>query len=114
MEHSEANSANSSARRRWQTWGWGEALLAAALAWLAVPQQAVAATYDVQIEDFEFIPHDLVIAPGDTVVWHANAADHTVTADDLSFDSSPPPDVVTIPSGTTFSHTFPAAGVNHY
>jgi len=114
MEHSEANPANSSARGRWQTWGWGEALLAAALAWLSVPQQAAAATYDVQIEDFEFIPHDLVIAPGDTVVWHANAADHTVTADDLSFDSSPPPAVVTIPSGTTFTHTFAATGLNHY
>jgi hypothetical protein len=48
------------------------------------------------------------------VVWHANTPDHTVTADDLSFDSSPPPDIVTIPSGSTFSHTFSEIGVNHY
>lgn len=73
-----------------------------------------AETHHVQIEDFEFIPARLVIAPGDTVVWHANATDHTVTADDLSFDSSPLPDVVTIPVGQTFSHTFAALGTNHY
>src|SRR4051812_20582282 len=92
----------------------GLALLLISVACYVPRSTGMTATYDVQIEDYEFIPHDLVIAPGDTVVWHANAADHTVTADDLSFDSSPPPDVVTIPSGTTFSHTFPAAGVNHY
>lgn len=73
-----------------------------------------AETHHVQIEDFEFIPARLVIAPGDTVVWHANATDHTVTADDLSFDSSPLPDIVTIPVGQTFSHTFTALGTNHY
>lgn len=73
-----------------------------------------AETHHVQVEDFEFIPASLVIAPGDTVVWHANAADHTVTADNLSFDSSPLPEIVTLPNGATFSHTFSEIGVNHY
>jgi plastocyanin len=89
-------------------------LLALALVVLLQQQRGSAATHDIQIEDFEFIPKKLVIAPGDTVIWHANAQDHTVTADDLSFDSSPPPDVVTIPPGSTFSHTFANIGVNHY
>jgi len=75
---------------------------------------AVAETHHVQIEDFEFIPPSLVVARGDTVVWHANAPDHTVTADDLTFDSSPPPDIVTIPSGSTFSNSFNELGVKHY
>jgi len=84
------------------------------LAVLIAASTVRAETHHVQVEDFEFIPANLVIAPGDTVVWHANAPDHTVTADDLSFDSSPPPEVVTIPSGSTFSHTFTGTGVNHY
>jgi len=82
--------------------------------WTLASTHASAETHHVQVEDFEFIPANLVIAPGDTVVWHANAPDHTVTADDLSFDSSPPPEVVTIPVGQTFSHTFATLGVNHY
>jgi plastocyanin len=90
------------------------ALLWLVLIALLLRNEALAETHHVQVEDFEFIPANLVIAPGDTVVWHANAPDHTVTADDLSFDSSPLPDVVTIPTGTTFSHTFSAAGRKHY
>ncbi len=77
-------------------------------------QHASAATHHVDVIDFEFVPSTLVIAPGDTVTWHASAPDHTVTADDSSFDSSPLPDIVTLPSGTTFSHTFTAVGVNPY
>lgn len=73
-----------------------------------------AATHQVSVVDFEFVPANLVIAPGDTVIWSAEAADHTVTADDLSFDSSPPPANTTIPVGSTFSHTFTTVGVNFY
>ncbi len=91
-------------------WWWLTTMLATAL----LTAHGVSATYDVQIEDFEFIPHTLVVAPGDTVVWHAGAPDHTVTADDVSFDSSPPPDVTTLSQGSTYSHTFSGAGVNHY
>lgn len=90
------------------------ALVFCALAALSLPFEARAETHHVQVDDFEFIPANLVIAPGDTVVWHVNAPDHTVTADDLSFDSSPLPDVVTLPVGTTFSHTFNEAGKKHY
>ncbi len=88
-------------------------MLAAGVAAL-LPVWSQAATHEVQIVDFEFLPSNLVIAPGDTVIWYAAAADHTVTADDGSFDSSPPPEVVTIPVGTTFSHTFTRVGVNRY
>ena len=77
----------------------GSGLFALGLLVPLFQNQASAAIHDVQIEDFEFIPRNLVIAPGDTVVWYANAPDHTVTADDSSFDSSPLPDIVTIPGG---------------
>ncbi|MDB6155115.1 MAG: hypothetical protein JWL90_3568 [Chthoniobacteraceae bacterium] len=90
------------------------ALLTAGLLSSFLLNRVQAATYDVDVVDFEFVPSTLVIAPGDTVVWHASAPDHTVTADDLSFDSSPEPDTVTLSSGATFSHTFPTAGINHY
>lgn len=79
-----------------------------------VTSSAFPATHEVRLVDFEFLPASLVIAPGDTVIWYADAPDHTVTADDLSFDSSPPPESATIPEGGTFSHTFTTVGVNRY
>jgi plastocyanin len=85
------------------------------LAHLSSAGARAATTHDVDIFDFYFEPSNLVIAPGDTVVWHAHASDHTVTADDGSFDSSPASgDLVTIPDGSTFSHTFPTIGSFHY
>lgn len=76
--------------------------------------QVSAATHDVNIIDFEFEPATLVVAPGDTVVWHTIAPDHTVTADDGTFDSSPPPGMTPLLEGETFSHTFAAVGNHHY
>jgi plastocyanin len=90
------------------------ALVAVGLLSMLLANYAQAVTHDVDIIDFEFVPSTLVIAPGDTVIWHASTPDHTVTADNESFDSSPEPDVATLPAGTTFSHTFNAVGVNHY
>ena len=87
---------------------------ASALVALGLPALAEAETHHVFIEDFEFMPNNLVIAPGDTVVWYANTPEHTVTADNGSFDSSPPPEIATIPAGTTFSHTFATVGVYNY
>lgn len=97
--------ADSSTLLKWVA-GTTTALLLSAL--------AHAETHNVFLDDFEFAPSSLVIAPGDTVVWYANAPEHTVTADDLSFDSSPPPGIVTIPVGSTFSHTFTTVGVYNY
>lgn len=93
---------------------WVMRLLALTLWMFLLENVGAAATHHVEIVDFEFVPNNLVISPGDTVMWHATTPDHTVTADDLSFDSSPPPAVVTIPGGGTFSHTFSTVGVHPY
>ena len=47
---------------------------------------AHAATHQVRVEDNVFTPRLLQISPGDTVVWTALRAGHTITADDGRFD----------------------------
>ena len=48
-----------------------------------------AATNYVSIEDSTYVPADLAINVGDTVTWTQNdfTTEHTVTSDDLIFDS---------------------------
>ncbi len=104
----------SGVRRSWSAPRWMPELVALVLSTVLLGSPSLAETHHVRVVDFEFIPSTLVIAPGDTVTWHADAPDHTVTADDGSFDSSPPPDVTTIPGGETFSHTFTTVGVYNY
>ncbi|MGK5643122.1 plastocyanin/azurin family copper-binding protein [Streptomyces sp. URMC 126] len=60
----------------------------------------------VSIRDFAFHPGELTVNAGETVTWtnDENDSDHTVSADDGSFDSAPFP-----PRGT-FSHTFAVHG----
>ena len=42
----------------------------------------------VEIRNLEFIPNELVVAPGDTITWiNYDIVPHTVTADDKSWDS---------------------------
>lgn len=59
---------------------------AAALPLLAVPARA--ATHQVAIEGMAFVPADITVAVGDTVVFTNNdGAPHTATADNGSFDT---------------------------
>src|SRR2546423_3450191 len=60
-----------------------------------------------------FAPATVTIDPGDTVQWTARSANHTVTADDGSFDSSGGGGTTMTP-GTTFSHTFSTPGTYRY
>lgn len=53
------------------------------------PPPARAATHQVRVEDNVFVPKLLEIEPGDTVVWSALRAGHTITADDGRFDFHP-------------------------
>lgn len=60
----------------------------------------------VQVQNFEFIPKDIVIAPGTKVIWEwqVNANDHSTTSDALGkWDSG----VHSAPH--SFDHTFSAA-----
>ena len=63
----------------------------------------------VNISDFAFAPNVLEVTAGTTVTWTNNdGANHTVTADDGSFDSG------SIGSGGTFSVTFDTPGTYAY
>ncbi len=71
---------------------------------LATPARATNAA--VKVEDFAFKPATVTIKAGESVTWTlaANEPNHTVTADDNSFNGS-------LTSATpTYSHTFPSQG----
>jgi plastocyanin len=64
---------------------------------------------EVTIADFAFDPGDLTVSVGDTVTWtNDDDTDHTVTADDDSFDSDD------VAGGDTFEQTFDEAGEFSY
>lgn len=69
------------------------------------PPAAASAT----VQDFEFVPASLTVTAGTTVTWtNQGPSQHTVTADDGSFDSGP------VAVGGTFSQTFGTAGTFTY
>jgi plastocyanin len=70
---------------------------------------APVATDHVAIQSFAFGPGTATVRPGTTVTWTQQDEDqHTVTADDGSFASSP------LITGQTYTHTFTAPGTYHY
>ncbi len=72
------------------------------------PAAPVAADH-VAIAAFAFGPAAVMVRPGTTVTWTQQDEDqHTVTADDASFASSP------LVTGGTYTHTFTAPGTYHY
>lgn len=88
------------------------AALAVLLAFLVVPVTpaiAGAATIEVEARDNVFVPEQLHVDPGDTVVWeNVGFRVHTVTSDTGIFDSG------NMASGDTFSRTFPEEGFFFY
>lgn len=63
----------------------------------------------VTVENTSFSPSSISAKAGDTVTWtFKDAFDHTVTADDMSFDSGGKK------GGDTFDHTFAATGTFTY
>ena len=84
----------------------------AALSTIPPPKPAAAAPADgssVGIENFNYIPADLTVKAGTTVVWtNHDDVEHTITASDNSF-SSP-----SVPTDGQFSHTFTTPGTYSY
>lgn len=66
--------------------------------------------HNVEIRNFAFVPAELKIAKGDSVVWkNMDGMSHTVTSDSGSELDSP-----LLSSGMVYSHTFSAAGIYDY
>ena len=79
-----------------------------ATAAMAVPSTASAAV-PVNIQFQAFSPTPLDVLPGETVEWsNISTREHTVTADDESFDSGD------IEAGDRFEYTFDAVGPHDY
>ena len=71
--------------------------------------QAVANVAAIRIDNFNFTPPDLVVAPGTTVTWtNADDSPHTVRERDGKFKSA------ALDSDDTFSQTFTAPGEYEY
>jgi plastocyanin len=63
----------------------------------------------VEIQGFTFDPQELTVPAGTTVTWtNSDFTQHTVTADDRSYDSG------LLSMGATFSHTYTAPGTYGY
>lgn len=60
---------------------------------------------EVEAQDFAFVPDFVIVSVGTTVRWtNVGAEDHTVTSDDVPFDSG------TLSPGASFEYTFDTAG----
>jgi plastocyanin len=72
-------------------------------------QNSGSTVQDVKIVNFTFTPDTITISPGTTVKWtNQDATEHTVTADDGSFDSDQ------LKQGQSFTFTFTNAGTFSY
>src|SRR5215212_5998783 len=76
---------------------------------LAGAAPRAAETKTVSIKDFAFDPKTISVNIGDTITWtNDGPSPHTVSADDVSFDSG------NLDKGATFSQTFDKAGTFAY
>ncbi len=89
---------------------WLSVLIVVVATLLPIPATGWAATrHTVTITDMQYSPVSIEIKVGDTVVWeNRDDRDHTVIADDKSFNSG------NIRSGASASHTFTKPGTFHY
>lgn len=83
--------------------------LALAVLLLLLAPAALAKEHKVSIKDVKFTPKELKVKKGDTVVWtNSDERDHTVTADDGSFNSG------NVGDGGRFRQKFEKAGKFKY
>ena len=76
---------------------------------LLIAPAAMGKDHKVSIKDVKFAPKELKVKKGDTVTWtNSDERDHTVTADDGSFNSG------NIGDRDTFRHKFEKAGKFKY
>jgi plastocyanin len=76
---------------------------------LAVADPNAAGGPQLTIENFNFAPADITVAPGTTITWTNNDdVEHTVTASDNSFGSK------ALETGAAYSFTFSQPGTYSY
>jgi plastocyanin len=84
-------------------------VLLAVAAFLPTVTVAQDAGSSVMVQDNQFTPSTLQVSAGTTVTWtYTGDSQHTITADDGSFDSGP------INGGDTFMWSFSAPGTYAY
>jgi len=67
-------------------------------------------TYNIEINNFAFVPASLNVKAGDTIIWtNKDSAPHTVVSDSGSEIGS-----ATLSQGNNYSHTFNTAGTFNY
>ena len=89
--------------------GLGVALAAAIPEALPAGEAAAATSAAIRIDNFNFTPPTLVVAPGTTVTWtNADDSPHTVREKDGKFKSA------ALDTDDTFSQTFTAPGEYEY
>lgn len=75
----------------------------------AFAPSALAAEHKVSIQDVKFAPREIKVKKGDVVIWtNGDERDHTVTADDDSFNSG------NLRNGKTFRQKFEKPGKFKY
>ena len=79
--------------------------IAAAALFALLPRAVLAETHEIQVRDFAFVPDQLTIQAGDTVIWRHISGIHNVFADDGSFSSGTPRG-----GGWTLERTFSQPG----
>ena len=91
------------------------AVALAGLAGASTPAGATGTTVTVHLIAASFTPGTVTIDVGDRVTWvNDDQVDHTVTADDGSFNSSPDCPDTCMGQGATYTHTFTKAGTFTY
>ncbi len=95
------------ATRPLRAWAALMPVFGAALAMAAIGAAAAAPapTVDLDISKFAFVPKEVTIAPGTTIVWiNRDETPHTVTSNNKSFASKG------LDTGDKFEHTFASEG----
>lgn len=84
----------------------------------AHPGHGPAVVQALDVPDNRFEPASVTVGVGDNVIWEWNGAvrNHSVTADDGSFDSDPgkTPNEIQHPQNDTFTHRFERTGTFGY